>query len=119
MKSLPLLEGLVFGEQDPNAQPLLVDGDARILRFTLRPGQKVKEHRAPHSPLYIVILSGRGRFTGGGQTLEAGPQTLLTFAQGETHAIEALAEDLVFLAILKGVTPGAPQASAGGLLNAG
>jgi quercetin dioxygenase-like cupin family protein len=118
MKSLSLLEGLLFGEQDPNAQPLLVDGDVRILRFTLRPGQKVKEHRAPHSPLYIVVLSGRGRFTGGERSLEAGPNTLLTFAQGETHAIEALDQDLVFLAFLKGVTPGAPETSAGGLLNA-
>jgi quercetin dioxygenase-like cupin family protein len=111
------LDELVFGENDPNAQPLLVDGNARILRFTLRPGQKVKEHRAPHSPLYIVVLSGRGRFTGGEGSQEAGPNTLLTFAQGETHAIEALDQDLVFLAFLKGVTPGAPESSAGGLLN--
>lgn len=117
MKSLPLLEGLVFGEQDPNAQPLLVDGDVRILRFTLHPGQQVKQHRAPHSPLYIVVLSGRGIFTGDNRSLEVGSPTLLAFAQGESHAIQALDEDLVFLAFLKGVTPGAPEASAGGLLN--
>lgn len=109
MHATPLLDKLEFHDKNPYAEPLLVDETGRILRFTLRPGQSVREHSAPHSPVYIVVLKGRGIFAGGeGPEQEFGPNTLLTFAAGEGHAITALDEDLVFVAFLHGA-PGAQR----------
>ncbi|MEX2143909.1 MAG: cupin domain-containing protein [Anaerolineales bacterium] len=117
MKSLSLLDGLVFRDEDANAQPLLVDASARILRFTLRPGQKVKEHSSPNSPLYIVVLQGRGIFSGGeGKGTEIGPNSLLIFDRAEPHSIEALDEDLVFIAFLREFSDEIPPEKSGGLL---
>ncbi|MCW5875336.1 MAG: cupin domain-containing protein [Anaerolineales bacterium] len=120
MKSLALLDNLVFKDENPNAEPILVDSSGRIIRFTLKPGQSIREHKAPSSPLFIVVLQGRGRFTGGdGQPAEFGPHSLLVFDVGETHAVEALDEELVFLAILRQTSDTLPPESAGGLLGRG
>jgi quercetin dioxygenase-like cupin family protein len=103
MKSWDLAADLEFHEDNPYAQPLHVDQHGRILRFTLRAGQRVVEHNAPHSPVNVIVLQGRGTFSGGdGQTITAGPGTLLLFEPGENHAITADAGDLVFLVILHG-----------------
>ena len=107
MNATLLLDELKFHDKNPYAEPLLVDETGRILRFTLKPGQIVREHNAPHSPVYIVVLKGHGMFAGGGGPEQKfGPDTLLTFAAGEGHAIQALDEDLVFVAFLHGA-PGA------------
>jgi quercetin dioxygenase-like cupin family protein len=101
MKVIQLLEKLEFHDKDPYAEPLLVNETGRILRFTLRPGQSVKEHMAPHSPVYLVVLNGHGMFAGGeGVEDKYGPHVLLTFEPGELHQIRALDEDLVFIAFL-------------------
>ena len=103
MKTFNLTNGLEFHEPDPFAQPLHVAADGRILRFALRPGQVVKEHMAPHSPVYVVILAGHGMFSGAdGKEEQYGPNTLITFDATENHSIRALNEDLVFLAFLHG-----------------
>lgn len=108
MQSIQLYENIVFHNQDPYAEPLFVDGSGRILRFTLKPGQSVQEHTAPHSPVYIVVLKGIGIFAGGdSEEQRFGPGTLLIFDTGEPHAIRADDEDLVFVAFLQGV-PVAP-----------
>lgn len=117
MKSLGLLDDLVFGDENPNAQPILVDANSRILRFTLKPGQKIKEHLSPNSPLYIVVIDGRGIFAGAdGKGAEFGPNSLLIFDKAEPHAIEALDENLVFIAFLREFSENIPAEKTGGLL---
>lgn len=112
MLSIALHENVVFHDRDPFAEPLLVDAAGRILRFALKPGQSVKEHVSPHSPVYLVVLEGVGVFSGGdGQEQRRGAGTLLVVAAGEAHAIRAEDEELVFLAFLHGV-PGAQQHAA-------
>jgi len=107
MISIPLNDNLVFHERDPYAEPLFVDKTSRILRFALKPGQSVREHMAPHSPVTIVVLKGSGLFSGGeNQEQRVGAGTLLVFDAGETHAIAAEGEELVFVAFLHGA-PGA------------
>jgi len=107
MISIPLHDNLVFHDKDPYAEPLFVDKTSRILRFALKPGQSVREHMAPHSPVTIVVLKGSGLFSGGdGREQRYGPGTLLVFDAGETHAVLAEAEELVFVAFLQGA-PGA------------
>lgn len=107
MKPIQLYENWIFNPKNPNAEPLDVDQEMRILRFALRPGQQVREHLAPHSPVQLIILQGQGIFTGeDGLEQQHGQGTLLTFSSGEKHSIRALEDDLVFVAILHG----APEA---------
>lgn len=107
MKPFQLLEGVTFRDDDPLGIPLFVDHEGltgRIIRFSLRPGQVMREHHAPSSPVYIVVLEGHGYFTGGeGEELLCGPETLLVFDVGETHGVRADKEDLVFVTFLHGV----------------
>jgi quercetin dioxygenase-like cupin family protein len=101
MKTLPLLQTLEFRDDRPLAKPLLVDESGRVLRFTLRPNQRVAEHCAPHSPVHIVVLSGKGVFTGAdGREVLLGPDALVVFNAGERHTVRALDEELVFVAFL-------------------
>jgi quercetin dioxygenase-like cupin family protein len=108
MLAISLYDNWVFHDKDPYAEPLFVDENGRILRFTLKPGQSIREHTAPHSPVYIMILTGTGLFSGdNGQEQRYGPGTLLILDTGEPHAIRADDEELIFVAFLHGV-PEAP-----------
>ena len=102
MKSISLLEKVEFHNQYPNAEPLFVSAEARVLRFSLRPGQVVREHNAPHSPVLVVVLQGQGMFAGAdGVEQQFGPNSLIIFNAGENHSISALNEDLIFVAFLR------------------
>lgn len=103
MLSIQLNDHPMFHDNNPYADPLFVDKWGRILRFALKPGQAVREHTAPHSPVYIVVLQGTGLFSGGDELEQRfGPGSLLIFEPGEVHAIRAQDEELVFVAFLHG-----------------
>ena len=103
MKTISLMENWEFKAESPYAQPLFVSHDGRILRFALRPGQIVREHQAPHSPVYVVVLKGQGMFAGAdGKEQPFGPNALIIFEAGENHSIRALEEDLVFVTFMHG-----------------
>src|SRR5512136_2225977 len=107
MKTDQLMEGWEFHDKNPYAQPLFASHDGRILRYALRPGQSVREHQAPHSPVYIVVLKGQGMFAGAdGKEQQLGPDTLIILDAGETHSIRALKEDLVFVTFMHGAPGG-------------
>ena len=102
MKSLALLEKPSFHDKNPFAEPLYVSDEARILRFALKPGQVVREHAAPHSPVFISVLKGQGMFAGPDEhEQQFGPTALIIFDAGENHSIRALNEDLIFLTFLR------------------
>ncbi len=114
MRASQLLEDLQFHDAGPYAQPLYVDANGRVLRFTLKPGQTIREHEAAHSPFYVVVLKGRAIFSDGdGREHEVGPDSLLIFEPGERHTVRALNEDLVFVGFLHGV-PGTRLEHVGG-----
>lgn len=116
MRAMNLSEGLIFKDDEPFAEPLLVDKDGRILRFCLRPGQSIVEHTAPNSPFYVVVLQGKGIFTDGtGNEIKVEPGMLLTFSPDEEHSVRALDEDLVFVGFLHGV-PGTRERRVGGTM---
>ncbi|MBP9676895.1 MAG: hypothetical protein KBD67_09180 [Anaerolineaceae bacterium] len=103
MKTANLMENLRFGDKNPHAEPFHVDEDGRAILFTLKPGQTIREHNAPSSPFFAVVLRGRGAFSGAdGFERICGPNTLLVFNAGETHAVRAI-DELVFIGILHGV----------------
>lgn len=116
MRTTNLLENLDFHDDHPYAQPLYVDANGRVIRFMLKPGQAIVEHHAPSSPFYVVVIEGRGMFAGAdGVEREFGPNDILIFDKGETHAIRALDEPLVFAGFLHGVE-GTRPGKVGGLL---
>jgi quercetin dioxygenase-like cupin family protein len=95
-----------FSEKGPHAEPLYVDQNGRIILFSLKPGQAIREHNAPNSPFYAIILRGQGVFAGqDGKEETVGPNNLLIFEPGENHSIRAL-DELVFVGFLHGA-PGA------------
>lgn len=103
MKKTNLLKDVQFGEKDAHAEPLYVDKLGRVIRFALKPGQMLREHNAPTSPLYAVVLKGQGMFTGDeGKEIKCNPNTLLIFDPKEKHSIRALDEELVFVGLLHG-----------------
>lgn len=102
MKTFAIFDNVIFNDTNPHAESLYFDQNSRILRFALKPGQAVREHNAPHSPVNIVILQGQGLFAGeDGVEQRLGPQTTILFDPGENHVIRALDEPLVFLVILR------------------
>lgn len=106
MISIPLRDNWVFHDDNPYAEPLFVDPDGRILRFTLKvkAGQSVQGHTAPNSPVYILPLKGSGLFSGDDkQEQRFGPGAMIVFDKGEMHAIRAEDEELVFVAFMHGV----------------
>lgn len=106
MKSIRLMENWQFNPKGAHAEPLHVDRNGRAILFTLQPGQSIREHNAPSSPFYAVVLSGHGVFAGGdGVEQTIGPDTLLVFELAEAHVIRAL-DELVFVGFLHGA-PGA------------
>jgi quercetin dioxygenase-like cupin family protein len=106
MKSTNLMINWKFNDKDPHAEPLHVSPDGRAILFTLKPSQSIREHNAPSSPFYVVILSGKGVFAGqDGKEQTFGPHTLLVFEPAENHSIRAL-ENLIFVGFLHGA-PGA------------
>lgn len=103
MKSVSLVDNWRFDSRGPHAEALHVDRNGRAILFTLKPGQSIREHNAPTSPFYVVILSGQGKFTGAdGVEQTVGPNTLLIFDPAEQHVIRALNDDLVFVGFLHG-----------------
>jgi quercetin dioxygenase-like cupin family protein len=103
MKVVKLLENLQFGSKDAHAEPLHVDKEGRAILFTLKPAQSIREHNAPSSPFFVVILKGEGIFTGGdGTEYICGPNTLLIFDAAEQHTIRAAANELIFVGFLHG-----------------
>jgi quercetin dioxygenase-like cupin family protein len=116
MRSTYLQESLEFHDDHPYAQPLYVDENGRVIRFTLKPGQSIVEHNAPSSPFYVVVIKGRGMFSGAdGVEREFGPNAILIFDKSENHAVRALDEELVFVGFLHGVEGTRPD-KVGGLL---
>jgi quercetin dioxygenase-like cupin family protein len=106
MKITNLLENLEFGTKDPHAEPLHVDRHGRAILFTLKPDQSIREHNVPSSPFFVVILKGKGVFTGGdGVEHTCEPNTLLVFDAGEQHSLRAVGE-LVFIGFLHEVPLG-------------
>ncbi len=104
MRTIELLAGVEFKEKQPHAQSLHSNLEARALRFAFLPGQRIKTHDAPHSPIHIIILQGKGVFSGrDGVERECGPGMMVVFDTGEIHTVRALDEDLVYVSIYNGV----------------
>jgi quercetin dioxygenase-like cupin family protein len=80
----------------------------------LKPGQKIAEHKVPDSPFYVVVVKGRGMFSGhDGQQYEYGPGSLLILDPGELHTVSTLDEELVFISFMQAVDNMRPNRAGG------
>ncbi|MEM7007707.1 MAG: cupin domain-containing protein [Thermodesulfobacteriota bacterium] len=103
MEHVELLKDIKFSDEHPIAQSIHADKNGRLLHFALEPGQEIKEHSSPTSPVYIVVLKGEGTFySGDGSNIKAKLGSIIMYEVGEKHSIKAGEEQLVFVAILHG-----------------
>lgn len=112
MRTYDLSAGIEYNDKRPHAESLHSNEDARALRFAFLPGQSLRLHESPSSPVHLIILEGSGAFTGGdGVERECGSGMMVMFDAGEMHAVRALTEKLVYIAIYNGVevTYGSPH----------
>ncbi len=101
MKTIQLFDAIQFHERNPYPQPLCIDEHGRVLRFALRPGQFIREHNTPDSPLYLIVLDGDGIFSGSDdRETECAPGTLLIFDPGERHMLRARNRDLIVIGFM-------------------
>ncbi len=59
MKSISLFENWEFDDKGPHADPLHVNKNGRVILFTLKPGQTIREHSAPSSPFLVSCMVHR------------------------------------------------------------
>jgi quercetin dioxygenase-like cupin family protein len=62
-----------------------VDG-ARAIVLRLAPGQELGDHQV-RERAWLIVVEGVARIVAGGDVVEAGPTTLLTFEPGERHSV--------------------------------
>ena len=62
-----------------------VDG-ARAIVIHLRPGEQLGDHQV-RERAWLAVVEGTARIEAGGDVVEAGPATLLTFEPGERHSV--------------------------------
>ena len=62
-----------------------VDG-ARAIVIRLAPGQELGGHQV-RERAWLTVVEGAARIEAGGDVVEAGPATLLTFEPGERHSV--------------------------------
>lgn len=100
MRTIELLEDVTFSERTAHAESLHSNEEGRALRFAFLPEQQIETHEAPHSPVHLVILQGRGIFTGAdGVGRECAEGMMVIFDAGEKHSVRALDEKLVYVAV--------------------
>jgi quercetin dioxygenase-like cupin family protein len=62
-----------------------VDG-ARAIIISLAPGEELGDHQV-RERAWLTVVEGTARIEAGGEVVEAGPATLLTFEPGERHSV--------------------------------
>jgi quercetin dioxygenase-like cupin family protein len=95
-----VMAGFPGARVDRHATAVLHDeANARVIAFTLGPGQVIGTHRSA-STVLVHVVRGSGRFEGeaGAAELEVGATAV--FSPGEAHGMTAGEDGLEFLAVL-------------------
>ncbi len=72
-----------------------------MVLLVMRARDRLEEHSAP-GPITLSVREGRVRFAAEGETVEAGPETLLTCDAGVRHAVEALSDAVCLINLATG-----------------
>ncbi len=102
MRTIELMKGIEFNDNNPQAQLLHGNEEGRVFRFAFLPGQGLEPHRAPSSPIHMIVIQGKGAFAGeDGVERICSEGMMVSFDAGETHSVRALDEILVFISVYK------------------
>jgi len=73
---------------DGTRDPIVLHSDdgARAVLIVLQPGQALGDHQVKENA-WVVVAEGEVEITGGGETVTAGPGTMVRFDADERHAI--------------------------------
>ena len=67
-----------------------------VVLLVMGTGDRLEEHAAP-GPISLVVREGRIRFAAEGETVEAGPERVITCDAGVRHSVEALSDAVCLL----------------------
>lgn len=84
-----------------NAITLRKGGGLSVVLLAMRAGDRLEEHSAP-GPIALMVREGHIRFTAEGETVEAGPETVLTCDAKVRHTLEALSDAVCLLNVASG-----------------
>ena len=84
-----------------NAITLGKVGGLSVVLLAMKAGDRLEEHSAP-GPISLVVREGRIRFSAEGETVEAGPEMVLTCEAGIRHEVEALSDTVCLLNVASG-----------------
>jgi quercetin dioxygenase-like cupin family protein len=62
--------------------------EARAVVIGIGPGQELGDHQV-HEHAYMVVVDGRVQLEAGGESLDAGPGTLVRFEEKERHRVSS------------------------------
>jgi mannose-6-phosphate isomerase-like protein (cupin superfamily) len=86
---------------DGTRDPVVLDtaDGARAVMLAIAPGQELREHEVKER-MWVTVVEGRAQIECGGESVDAGPGTLVSFEPSERHSVasEGGARILLFLA---------------------
>lgn len=71
-----------------------------VVLLVMKSGDRLEEHAAP-GPISLSVKEGRIRFETAEESVEAGPEALLTCDAGVRHTVEALDNAVCLLTVAK------------------
>ena len=92
--------------------------EARAVLIGIDPGQELGDHQV-HEHAYIVVIEGRVQIDASGETVEAGPGTLVRFEEKERHRIRSEDGGRVLLILAPWPGPGHYRGSGAGATSSG
>lgn len=78
---------------------LLSEDNARAVLVGLDPGQELGDHQVKEHA-WVLVVDGGVRVESGGESVEAGPGTLVHFEPDERHSVSAADSDARLLLLL-------------------
>ncbi len=85
-----------FSDSGPNVRILSDVGTSRVVLFSFRMGQRLREHHAS-SPLLVQVVSGTVAFEARGHAIEVAAGSLLQLERNVPHSIVAISDAIVLV----------------------
>jgi quercetin dioxygenase-like cupin family protein len=79
--------------------------EARAVFIRIDPGQEMGDHQV-HERAYVVVVAGRVRIDAGGESLDAGPGTLVRFEENERRRVSSSEGGRILLLLAPWPGPG-------------
>jgi quercetin dioxygenase-like cupin family protein len=95
----PRFHGLAAGQERSGARWRLDGEDLQANLVRLGVGDRIQPHQNDEVDVVVVVVSGRGELTLGGQVHPLGPMTLVHVPKGTVRAIAAVDGPLAYLSV--------------------